>query len=63
MTKMMTKLETLMSYFFTPEDSTTMSGQGDLSFDVSSNSFSLGSLKVLFWVGATMGGFYLITLI
>ena len=63
MKKMMTTLNKTMAYFFTPEDSTITGGQGDISFGLNSDSFSLGSLKVLFWIGATMGGFYLITLI
>ncbi|HCY87237.1 MAG TPA: hypothetical protein DHV36_19045 [Desulfobacteraceae bacterium] len=63
MKKMMTKIQRTLAYFFTPEDSTVMAGEGNISFGLNSDSFSLGSLKVLFWVGATMGAFYLITLI
>ncbi len=52
-----------MVYFFTPEDSTAIAGQGSLSFDLNSKTLNLGSAKALFWVLGTMGIFYLITLI
>lgn len=52
-----------MAYFFTPEDSTVMTGQGNISFGISAGDFNMGSLKALFWVLVTMGVFYLITLI
>lgn len=63
MKKIMTRLYRTLAYFFTPEDSTVMAGDGNLTFGIDSESLNLGSLKVLFWVAATMGGFYLITLI
>ncbi|MCG8619337.1 MAG: hypothetical protein MI802_24210 [Desulfobacterales bacterium] len=63
MKKLMTQFHKTLAYFFTPEDSSVMAGEGNISFGVTSDSFSLGSLKVLFWVGVTMGGFYLITLL
>ncbi|MEH0018401.1 MAG: hypothetical protein V6Z89_02050 [Desulfobacter sp.] len=63
MKKFTTKFRRIMAYFFTPEDSTVMTGQGNISFGISAGDFNMGSLKALFWVLVTMGVFYLITLI
>ena len=63
MKKFLTQFNRMMAYFFTPEDSSAATGSGDVSFSISSSDLSMGSLKVLFWVLSTMGGFYLITLI
>lgn len=52
-----------LMYFFTPEDSTTAAAQGNISFALGQDNLNLGSLKALFWVLCTMGGFYLMTLI
>ncbi len=53
----------MMVFFFTPEDSSLIAGQGNSTFDLSSKTLNLGSAKALFWVVGTMGLFYLITLI
>ena len=63
MKKMMTKFNKTLAYFFTPEDSSAMAGAGNLSFGISRENLNLGSLKVLFWVGAATGLLYLIDMI
>ncbi|MCG8567235.1 MAG: hypothetical protein MI747_19355 [Desulfobacterales bacterium] len=61
---MMKRLKDILVYFFTPEDSTrTLSQGGDLTFSINAENLNLGSLKALFWVGATSLFFYLLTLI
>ena len=50
-----------MVYFFSPEDSSGLAAQGDFALD--RRSLNLGSVKALFWVLITLGGFYLITLV
>ncbi len=63
MKKLMNTIRQMMVFFFTPEDSTLIAGQGNITFDISSKSLNMGSAKALFWVLSTMGLFYLITLI
>ena len=63
MKKLITAIREMMVFFFTPEDSTAMAGQGNITFDISTKDLNLGSAKALFWVLGTMGLFYLITLI
>ncbi len=53
----------MMVFFFTPEDSTAVAGQGNITFELNRKNLNLGSAKALFWVLGTMGLFYLITLI
>ncbi|WDP92003.1 MAG: hypothetical protein HUN04_20695 [Desulfobacter sp.] len=54
-------IETLI-YFFTPEDSSAMAGNGNLSFDFSLSDLGLGSLKAMFWVLGAVGIMYLASL-
>jgi len=58
---LMKKIWDTMVYFFTPEDTTALAEQGNISID--DWRLDMGSLKVLFWVLNTLIGFYLITLI
>ncbi len=63
MTKFMNTIRQMMVFFFTPEDSTIMAGEGNTIFDISGKTLNMGSAKALFWILGTMGLFYLITLI
>lgn len=61
MTKIMTLINRMITYFFSPEDSSGLAAQG--TFALAQGAVGMGSVKALFWVLMTMGGFYLITLI
>lgn len=50
-------------YFFTPEDSSAMAGNGNLSFDFSLADLGAGSLKAMFWILGGVGIMYLVSLI
>ena len=63
MNKPMNTIRQMMVFFFTPEDSTAMAGQGNITFELSRKNLNMGSAKALFWVLGTMGLFYLITLL
>lgn len=63
MKELMNRINQTMIYFFTPEDSSAMAGQGNLSFDFSLSDFGLGSLKAVFWVLGAVGIMYLISLV
>jgi len=63
MKELMNRINQTMIYFFTPEDSSAMAGQGNISFDLSLSDLGLGSLKALFWVLGAVGIMYLISLV
>ena len=58
-----TTFKKTIAFFFTPEDSSAMAGQGNISFDLSLSDLGLGSLKALFWVLGAVGIMYLISLV
>ncbi len=62
MKALMNKINQAMMYFFTPEDSSAMAGQGNLSFDLCLSDLGLGSLKALFWILGGVGIMYMISL-
>ena len=59
----MNRINQTMVYLFTPEDSSAMAGQGNLSFDFSLSDLGIGSLKALFWILGAVGIMYLISLV
>jgi len=63
MKELMKKFNRMMVYFFTPEDSSAMAGQRNLSFDLSLPDLGIGSVKALFWIMGGAGIMYLISLI
>lgn len=50
-----------MIYFLTPEDSSAMAGQGNLSFNLRLSDLGLGSIKAMFWILGAVGIMYLIS--
>jgi len=63
MKELMNRINQTMVYLFTPEDSSAMAGQGNLSFDFSLSDLGIGSLKALFWILGAVGIMYLISLV
>lgn len=57
------KIKQIMIYFFTPEDSSAMDSQGNLSFNLRLSDLGLGSVKAMFWILGAVGVMYLISLI
>ncbi len=50
MSALLIKTLAVITYFFTPEDSSTPIQSGTISFDIKPEKIGLGSAKALFWV-------------
>lgn len=62
MKKNLRTFSSVMVYFLTPEDSSTINKSGSLTIDMDNTRMNLGSAKAIFWVMGTLGLFYLSTL-
>lgn len=57
------KIIRILIYFFTPEDSATLTRNGIFSYKIERGTIGLGSIKALFWVMNAMILLYLASLL